>query len=100
MYNKEKEARWNPEAFLKMYNLKYLRITGIYHFPTHLPDDLKILEWNKCPSKSLPTSFQLDELIQLCLPKSQVERLWIGRKVIVLLSILPTLLLNFKGNWC
>ena len=78
----------HPDAFLKMYNLKFLRVNATYHVPTHLPDDLRILDWTEYPSKSLPSSFQLDELVQLCLRESKIEQLWIGIKVSVFLSIL------------
>ena len=89
-YNEENEARWNPKAFLKMENLKFLRICGIHRVPTHLPNDLRILDWISYPSKSLPSSFQLDELVQLCLQQGKIEQLWIGIKV----SLITTLLLN------
>ena len=95
-YNEEKGARWNPKAFLMMNNLKFLRINDIDHVPVHLPDELRILNWRKFPAKFLPSTFQLDELIQLFLQQSNIEQLWIERKVIVLLCILTTLHLNFN----
>ena len=81
-------ATWNPDAFLKMYNLKFLKVHFINYAPTHFPDDLRILDWTEYPSKSLPSSSQLDELVQLCLQESKIEQLWIGIKVSVFLSIL------------
>ena len=84
----ERRATWNPNAFLKMYNLKFLKVDYIKYVPTHLPVDLRILEWNSYASKSLPSSFQLDELVQLSLQWSKIEQLWIGIKVSVFLSIL------------
>ena len=91
----EKGATWNPDAFLKMYNLKFLEVNSINRVPTHLPDDLGILDWTYYPSKSLPSSFQLDELVQLSLRRSKIEQVWIGIKVSVFLKYpLPTLLLN------
>ena len=86
-YNEQQDACWNLEAFLKMDNLKFLRIYGILHVPTHLPKDLRILDWILYPSKSLQSSFQLDELVQLCLQQSKIEQLWIGIKVSILLKI-------------
>ena len=80
----EQGATWNPDAFLKMYNLKFLKVSYINYVPTHLPDDLRILDWDGYHSKSLPSSFQLDELVQLCLQWSKIEQLWIGIKVGVL----------------
>ena len=97
---REQGATWNPDAFLKMYNLRFLEVKHIYHaLPTHhLPCDLRILDWANYPSKSLPSSFQPDKVVRLCLRGSQIEQLWIGRKVIVLLSILLTLHLNLNKS--
>ena len=93
-----KETCWSPEAISQMYNLKFLRIDGIFHDPQHLPNSLRVLCWRYYPSNSLPSTFQPDELVMLCLPKSRIEQLWIGIKVIVLLSILTTLHLNFNKS--
>ena len=104
--NEQQDGTWNPEAFLKMDNLKFLRIYGTLYVPTHLPNDLRILDWISYPSKSLPSSFQLDELVQLCLQQSQIQQLWTGIKVSVLLSILLklffkiTINLHQKANYC
>ncbi|XP_030926106.1 disease resistance-like protein DSC1 [Quercus lobata] len=75
-YNEQHDVCWNPEAFSKMDNLKYLRIYGILHVPTHLPNDLRILDWILYTSKYLQSSFQLVELVQLCLQQSKIEQLW------------------------
>ena len=91
-----KEICWSPEAISQMYNLKFLRIDRIFHDPQHLPNSLRVLCWRYYPSNSLPSIVQLDELVMLCLPQSKIEQLWIGIKVIVLLSILTTLHLNFN----
>ena len=86
-YNEQQVVCWNPEAFSKMDNLKYLRIYGILHVPTHLPNDLRILDWILYPSKYLQSSFQLAELVQLCLQQSKIEQLWTGIKVSILLKL-------------
>ena len=80
---------WNLNAFLKIPNLKLLRIRNInlLHVPTHLPNNLRIIEWSDYPSKSSPY-FQLDELVQLRLQWSKIVRLWEGMKVGALISIL------------
>ena len=93
----EQEATWNPDAFLKMYNLRFLEISWMsYYVPTHLPGDLRILDWDRYPLKSLPSSFQLDKLVRLCLRGSQIEQLGIGIKVSVLLNILKQLWIGRK----
>ena len=86
-YNEQQDVCWNLEAFLKMNNLKFLRICGILHVPTQIPNDLKIFDWILYPSKYLQTSFQLAELVQLCLQQSKIEQLWIGIKVSILLKL-------------
>ena len=47
---------WNLNAFLKIPNLKLLRIRNInlLHVPTHLLNNLRIIEWSDYPSKSSP----------------------------------------------
>ena len=92
----EQEATWNPDTFLKMYNLRFLEVEWLDHVPTHLPGHLRVLDWLKYPLKSLPSSFESNELVRLRLHFSEIEQLWIGRKVIVLLIILTTLHLNLN----
>uniref|UniRef100_A0A2N9H5H0 TIR domain-containing protein n=1 Tax=Fagus sylvatica TaxID=28930 RepID=A0A2N9H5H0_FAGSY len=79
---KSKEAHWNPEAFSKMANLKLLIIYGVHllHGPKHLPNGLRFLDWSEYPLKSLPLSFQPDELVELHMWHSKIERLWKGTK--------------------
>ena len=82
--SKPKEAHWDPKSFSKMHRLKFL-ITGnvrLSHDPKHLPNDLGFLDWSGYPSKSLPASFQPNELIELHMCYSNIERLWKGTKVI------------------
>ena len=93
---KVKETCWSPEAISKMDNLKFLRIYGIFHDPQHLPKSLRVLCWTDYPSNSLPPAFQPDELVMLYLPWSKIEQLCI--KVILLLSILTNLHLNFNKS--
>ena len=78
---------WNPNAFLKMHNLKFLRIHSIClqldNLP--LPNSLRYLEFNDYPLKSLhslPAG-----LVELRLPCSKIELLWGGLKVRLLTSI-------------
>ena len=78
-----------------MDNLKFLRIRNVclQHGPKHLPNDLIIIDWNNYPSKSLPSSFQSNELVQLCLQHNKIEQLLIGRKVTMLIILA---ILNFN----
>ena len=86
---KQKVSFWNPNAFLKMPNLKFLRIHNIcpQFVPEYLPNKLAYLEWSNYPSKSLPRFFP-NELVQLHLQCSKIKLLWEGMKVRVLINIL------------
>ena len=86
---KQKGPLWNPNAFSKMPNLKFLRVQNIYleRAPKHLPDNLRFIEWSDYPSKLLPR-FQLEKLVQLRLERSKIEILWKGMKVREFISIL------------
>ena len=95
---KEEKACWNPKALVNMYSLKFLKIESDFYTRQHLPNSLRVLCWRDYPSNSLPSTFQLDELVMLCLPEGVFQQFCIGKKVIVLLSILTTLHLNLN-NW-
>ncbi|XP_075649601.1 TMV resistance protein N-like [Castanea sativa] len=77
-----KKAHWNLEVFSKMSNLKLLIIHGVHllHGPKHLSNGLRFLDWSFFPSKSLPSSFQPNELVELHMCHSKIERLWKGIK--------------------
>ena len=85
---KQNGQLWNSNAFLKMPNLKFLRVRNInlLHVPTQLCNSLRYIEWSDYPSKSLPY-FQPNELVQLRLQRSKIVILWEGKKVRVLISI-------------
>ncbi|XP_037493751.1 disease resistance-like protein DSC1 isoform X2 [Jatropha curcas] len=79
--------RINSKSFMKMPNLRYLRIfyskcilaDGL----DFLPEELRYLRWNGYPLKSLPLNFCPNNLVQLHLPGSQLKQLWDGDKIFV-----------------
>ena len=85
---KQKRPLWCPNAFLKMSNLKFLRVHNVFPqcVPKHLPKSLRCLEWSHYSANSLPC-FQPDELVQLHLQHSKIEFLWEGMKVRVLIIL-------------
>ncbi|XP_075654034.1 disease resistance protein Roq1-like isoform X2 [Castanea sativa] len=87
---KLKEADWNPESFSKMHHLKLLIIHNVQllHEPKHLPNGLRFLDWSGYRSKSLPLNFQPNELIELHMCSSYIERLWKGAKSFESLQII------------
>ncbi|KAL2334991.1 hypothetical protein Fmac_016204 [Flemingia macrophylla] len=69
---KNKVVDWDGMAFKEMTNLKTLIIIdGIFtNGPKHLPRSLRVLEWLRYPSPSLPFEFHPKKLVILRLPYS------------------------------
>ncbi|KAK9914149.1 hypothetical protein M0R45_037943 [Rubus argutus] len=85
-----KEVYINAEAFVKMRNLRLLRIhygsspnftrcklhvSGDFKFLSH---ELRCLIWHGYPLKSLPSNFHPKNLVRLDMPYSHLEQLWEG----------------------
>ena len=47
----------------------------------YLSNELRLLDWSGYPFRSLPSSFQPDNLVALLLPYSRIEQLWEGNIV-------------------
>ncbi|KAK7291279.1 hypothetical protein RIF29_06288 [Crotalaria pallida] len=63
---------WDGKAFKKMENLKTLIVEGhcFVGVPQHLPNSLRVLEWERYPSPSLPFGSHPEKLTILKLRKS------------------------------
>ncbi|XP_020223666.1 disease resistance-like protein DSC1 [Cajanus cajan] len=77
----------SPQVFAKMQQLKFLNFSQHYgdeqilYLPKgleSLPNDLRLFHWVSYPLKSLPQSFCAENLIELKMPWSRVEKLWDG----------------------
>ncbi|XP_020223698.1 TMV resistance protein N isoform X3 [Cajanus cajan] len=66
------EVEWNGMGFKEMTNLKTLIIRDAIftNGPKHLPNSLRVLEWWRYPSSSLPFEFHPKKLVILRLPYS------------------------------
>ncbi|KAG4953191.1 hypothetical protein JHK87_038785 [Glycine soja] len=75
-------ANWDPEAFSKMYNLKFLVIN--YHniqVPRGIKclcSSMKFLQWTGCTLKALPLGVKLEELVELKMRYSKIKKIWSG----------------------
>ncbi|XP_062012758.1 TMV resistance protein N-like [Rosa rugosa] len=82
--NSAEEQTWTQltQALVKMYNLKFLNFYGYFSQYWNLqdleslPNALRYLCWPEYPLKSLPSKFSLDNLVELLMPHSQLQRLW------------------------
>ncbi|BBH07355.1 Putative disease resistance TIR-NBS-LRR class protein [Prunus dulcis] len=66
------------DPFSNMDNLRLLKIYNVEFSGCleYLSDELSLLEWHKCPLKSLPSSFEPNKLVELNLTQSEIEELW------------------------
>jgi hypothetical protein len=72
--NDTTEVYWNGSAFEKMHRLRVLivRRTTFSSEPKYLPNHLRLLEWEKYPSKTFPPNFYPIKVIILNLFASQL----------------------------
>ncbi|MED6113048.1 hypothetical protein PIB30_067399, partial [Stylosanthes scabra] len=84
----------NSDAFRKMPKLRLLafassgigygikRVDYTLSLPTNLelPNNLRYIQWDGCPLKSLSTTSWPSKLVELSMPYSNVEKLWDGRQ--------------------
>ncbi|XP_054794949.1 disease resistance protein RPV1-like [Prosopis cineraria] len=77
-----------PDAFQKMYELKFLKFyksdlkepPKVYIFEglENLPEELRCLFWEEYPLPSVPLSFCADNLLELEMPQNHLQQLWDG----------------------
>ncbi|XP_057991628.1 disease resistance protein RPV1 isoform X2 [Hevea brasiliensis] len=70
-------------AFVKMSNLRLLKLYSNGQIKLvlpegleSLPEELRYLEWENYPLKCLPSKFCPENLVELHMPRSQLEQLW------------------------
>ena len=81
----------SAEAFSKMKNLRLLKIgyeqppQDLIRGPVQLPqglnylsNELRAIDWQGYPLKSMPTSFQPNKLVELRMHYSDIKQLWKG----------------------
>ncbi|PON55214.1 TIR-NBS-LRR-like protein, partial [Trema orientale] len=89
--SKTRDINFNPEVFQKMYNLRFLKIYNPpngdkesnvcpYEDLVSFSDKLVYLQWDGYCSRFLPPNFNADNLVELIMPNSRVDRLWNGNQ--------------------
>ncbi|XP_040364157.1 disease resistance protein RPV1 [Rosa chinensis] len=70
------EIRLSPKCFKKMTNLKiFINVNGrLCGKVDYYPNQLRVLDWRDCPVTSLPSYFNLKNLVQLIIPWSCIPR--------------------------
>ncbi|XP_004300842.1 PREDICTED: protein SUPPRESSOR OF npr1-1, CONSTITUTIVE 1-like [Fragaria vesca subsp. vesca] len=71
------EIRLSPKCFKNMKNLKiFVNVNGRFVGKVkHYPNQLRLLDWPKCPLEYLPSGFDMKEMLQLNMPNSRIRRL-------------------------
>lgn len=98
MSDVERDVMVSQTAFSKMCNLRFLKIycrhnVGHNKYKLYSPQgldsfvskELKYFQWDFCPSKSLPSDFTSENLVELILRHSQLKQL--GSPGIFLISL-------------
>ncbi|GMI79449.1 DOMINANT SUPRESSOR OF camta3 NUMBER 1 [Hibiscus trionum] len=77
------------DAFLKMKKLRLLKVVGLSNCGklNYLPNELRLLDWTGFPLRSLPSSFQPDNLVALLLSYSRIQQLWKGSRPLYKLNV-------------
>lgn len=80
----EEEVNVSHTAFMQMSRLRFLKLRNAYvcQGPDFLPDELRWIDWHGYPSKSLPISFQGEQLVSLKLKYSRIIQLWKTSKIL------------------
>ncbi|XP_028097022.1 TMV resistance protein N-like [Camellia sinensis] len=75
-----KQLKLRPEAFAKMSNLRILKICCMHLSKDlkYISNNLRYLDWFGYPMKYMPSTFQLEHLVELHLTYSRIEQLWKG----------------------
>ncbi|KAJ0263593.1 Disease resistance protein RPP2A [Hirschfeldia incana] len=86
----------SPTVFGKMYRLRLLKFyrstsgnqckLSLPQGLDTLPDDLRLLHWENYPLRYLPQKFNPENLVELNMPYSNLEKLWEGKKDLVKLK--------------
>ena len=102
-YLNYEEVEWDGMAFKEMNNLKTLIIRGgcFTTGPKHLPNSLRVLEWRRYPSPSLPFDFNPKKLVSLQLPDSCLTSLnWLNSKnVSIQVLFFNSISINFPKHY-
>ncbi|KAG4123269.1 hypothetical protein ERO13_D11G316500v2 [Gossypium hirsutum] len=83
------------DAFSKMKKLRLLKVLCLSNCDDlkFLSNELRLLDWKRCPLRSLPSSFQPDNLVALLLPYSRIQQLWKGNRPLCKLKMM-----NLEGS--
>ncbi|KAL5845751.1 hypothetical protein ACOSQ3_009275 [Xanthoceras sorbifolium] len=83
--SKMKNIHVNPQVFEKMWNLRFMKFynpttcTSKVCGPNYFSDKLRHFYWDGYPFNALPSSFSLENLVELNLCFSNIGQLWEGK---------------------
>ncbi|KAM5552837.1 hypothetical protein ABKV19_025185 [Rosa sericea] len=87
-FRKYSKISLNAKSFSGMKNLRYISLSRMEYEcfsgdTDYLSNQLRWLDWCKCPLQSFPSDFQANKLVKLNIHHSRrITRLWEGRKVL------------------
>ncbi|EEF47359.1 ATP binding protein, putative [Ricinus communis] len=86
----QEDEQLSAKGFMGMKRLRLLKLRNLHLSQglEYLSNKLRYLEWDRYPFKFLPSSFQPDELTELHMRCSIMERLWKGIKPLKMLKVI------------
>ncbi|KDP26904.1 hypothetical protein JCGZ_18062 [Jatropha curcas] len=78
LHSWKQEEQLNAKLFSRMKELRLLILRDVPASQDieYLSNELRYLEWYKCPCKSFPSNFQPGKLVELHMKCSNIEQLW------------------------
>ncbi|XP_004298242.1 PREDICTED: TMV resistance protein N-like [Fragaria vesca subsp. vesca] len=79
------KIRLSPKCFKNMKNLKiFINVNGRFVGKVkYYSDQLRLLDWPKCPLEYLPSDFDMKKMVQLNMPESRIMRLGGEFKILI-----------------
>ncbi|KDP26905.1 hypothetical protein JCGZ_18063 [Jatropha curcas] len=86
----QEDEKLNAKAFMNMKRLRLLKLQNLHLSQSleYLSNELRYLEWDGYPFRSLPYKFQPDQLVELHMRFSNMEQLWKGIKPLKMLKVI------------
>ncbi|EOA23685.1 hypothetical protein CARUB_v10016890mg, partial [Capsella rubella] len=85
--NTEEELIIREKALKRMFDLQFVRINCLdlaqaerLHSLLHYPQNIRLVDWSHFQNTCLPSTFNPEFLVELCMSYSKLQKLWEGTK--------------------
>ncbi|XP_023633943.1 probable disease resistance protein RPP1 [Capsella rubella] len=85
--NTEEKLTVREKALERMFDLQFVKIKGLdlaqverLHSLLHYPQNIRLVDWSHFQNTCLPSTFNPEFLVELCMSYSKLQNLWEGTK--------------------